>query len=51
MNRVRDILRVNSLSVLFDAPYQTDLAGADDEVEKEANEAVALQDPANPSYC
>ena len=28
---------------LFDAPYQTDLKGADDEVEKEENEAVALQ--------
>lgn len=42
-NRVRDILRVKFLIGLFDAPYQTDLAGADDEVEKEANEAVALQ--------
>lgn len=41
--RVRDILRVKFLIGLFDAPYQTDLAGADDEVEKEANEAVALQ--------
>lgn len=42
-DRVRDILRVKFLISLFDAPYQTDLAGADDEVEKEANEAVALQ--------
>ena len=42
-DRVRDILRVKFLLGLFDAPYQTDLAGADDEVEKEANEAVALQ--------
>lgn len=39
-DRVRDILRVKFLIGLFDAPYQTDLAGADDEVE---NEAVALQ--------
>lgn len=42
-DRVRDILRVKFLIGLFDALYQTDLAGADDEVEKEANEAVALQ--------
>ena len=42
-DRVRDILRVKFLIGLFDAPYQTALAGADDEVEKEANEAVALQ--------
>ena len=42
-DRVRDILRVKFLIGLFDASYQTDLAGADDEVEKEANEAVALQ--------
>lgn len=42
-DRVRDILRVKFLIGLFYAPYQTDLAGADDEVEKEANEAVALQ--------
>lgn len=42
-DRVRDILRVKFLIGLFDAPYQTDLARADDEVEKEANEAVALQ--------
>ena len=42
-DRVRDILRVKFLIGLFEAPYQTDLAGADDEVEKEANEAVALQ--------
>lgn len=42
-DRVRDILRVKFLVGLFDAPYQTDLAGADSEVEKEANEAIALQ--------
>ena len=42
-DRVHDILRVKFLIGLFDAPYQTDLAGADDEVENEANEAVALQ--------
>lgn len=42
-DRVRDILRVKFLTGLFDAPYQTDLAGADREVEKEENEAVALQ--------
>ena len=42
-DRVRDILRVKFLIGLFDTPYQTDLAGADDEVENEANEAVALQ--------
>lgn len=42
-NRVRDILRVKFLIGLFDTPYQTDLAGADKEVENEENEAVALQ--------
>ena len=42
-SRVRDILRVKFLIGLFDAPYQTDLAGADTEVEKEEHEAVALQ--------
>lgn len=42
-DRVRDILRVKFLIGLFDTPYQTDLAGADREVEKEENEAVALQ--------
>ena len=42
-DRVRDILRVKFLIGLFDAPYQTDLAGADREVEKEKNEAIALQ--------
>lgn len=42
-DRVRDILRVKFLIGLFDTPYQTNLAGADEEVEKEANEAVALQ--------
>ncbi|WP_455584224.1 glycoside hydrolase family 3 N-terminal domain-containing protein [Bacteroides sp.] len=42
-DRVRDILRVKFLVGLFDAPYQTDLKGADAEVEKDENEAVALQ--------
>lgn len=42
-DRVRDILRVKFLVGLFDTPYQTDLAGADKEVEKEENEDVALQ--------
>lgn len=42
-DRVRDILRVKFLIGLFDAPYQTDLVGADREVEKEENEAIALQ--------
>ncbi len=42
-DRVRDILRVKFLVGLFDAPYQTDLAGADAEVENPANEDVALQ--------
>lgn len=42
-DRVRDILRVKFLIGLFDTPYQTDLAGADREVEKEENETVALQ--------
>ena len=42
-DRVRDILRVKFLIGLFDSPYQTDLTGADNEVEKAANEAVALQ--------
>lgn len=42
-DRVRDILRVKFLIGLFDAPYQTNLAGADREVEKEENEAIALQ--------
>ena len=42
-NRVRDILRVKFLIGLFDAPYQTDLTGADCEIEKEENEAIALQ--------
>lgn len=42
-DRVRDILRVKFLIGLFDAPYQTDLAGADKEVENEENETIALQ--------
>ncbi len=42
-DRVRDILRVKFLVGLFDSPYQTDLAGADREVEKEENETIALQ--------
>lgn len=42
-DRVRDILRVKFLVGLFDHPYQTDLKGADEEVEKAENEEVALQ--------
>ena len=42
-DRVRDILRVKFLVGLFDAPYQTDLAGADREVEKEENDTIAVQ--------
>ena len=42
-SRVRDILRVKFLTGLFDQPYQTDLRGADAEVENPAHEAVALQ--------
>lgn len=42
-DRVRDILRVKFLVGLFDTPYQTDLKGADEEVEKKENEEVALQ--------
>ena len=42
-NRVRDILRVKFLVGLFDEPYQTDLEGADKEVEKKENLEVALQ--------
>ncbi|MEG0887906.1 MAG: glycoside hydrolase family 3 C-terminal domain-containing protein [Bacteroides sp.] len=42
-DRVRDILRVKFLVGLFDAPYQTDLKGADSEVESLANQAVARQ--------
>ena len=42
-DRVRYILRVMCLVGLFFAPYQTDLAGADREVEKEENETIALQ--------
>lgn len=42
-DRVRDILRVKFLVGLFDAPYQTDLKRADEELECEANKAIALQ--------
>ncbi|WP_294470966.1 glycoside hydrolase family 3 N-terminal domain-containing protein [uncultured Bacteroides sp.] len=42
-DRVRDILRVKFLVGLFDNPYQTDLKGADEEVEKKENEEIALQ--------
>lgn len=42
-DRVRDILRVKFLIGLFDNPYQTNLKGADEEVEKKENEEVALQ--------
>ena len=37
-DRVCDILRVKFLVGLFDHPYQTDLKGADEEVEKASNE-------------
>ena len=39
-DRVRDILRVKFLVGLFDHPYQIDLKGADEEVEKEIEKAV-----------
>lgn len=42
-DRVRDVLRVKFLVGLFDAPYQTDLAKADEVVECPEHEAVALQ--------
>lgn len=42
-DRVRDILRVKFLIGLFDAPYQTDLKAADDEVNSLKNQEVALQ--------
>ena len=42
-DRVRDILRVKFLIGLFDNPYQTNLKGTDEEVEKKENEEVALQ--------
>ena len=42
-DRVRDILRVKFLIGLFDAPYQTDLADADREVEKKRTKRIALQ--------
>lgn len=42
-DRVRDILRVKFLVGLFDAPYQTDLKGADAEVENPANKEIALK--------
>ena len=42
-NRVRDILRVKFMVGLFDTPYQMNPAKADEEVEKEKSEAVALQ--------
>lgn len=42
-DRVCDILRVKFLVGLFDHPYQTDLKGADEEVEKASNEEIALQ--------
>lgn len=50
-DRVRDILRVKFLVGLFDAPYQTDLAGADEEVENPTNEDVALQASREASFC
>lgn len=42
-DRVRDVLRAKFLLGLFDDPYQRDLKGADEEVEKAENQAVSLQ--------
>lgn len=42
-DRVRDVLRVKFMVGLFDAPYRTDLAAADREVNGEENNKVALQ--------
>lgn len=42
-SRVRDILRVKFLVGLFDAPYQTDLKRADEEVNSPEHQLVALQ--------
>ncbi len=42
-NRVRDVLRVKFMVGLFDHPYQTDLAKADEEVNCAANNEVALR--------
>lgn len=50
-DRVRDILRVKFLIGLFDAPYQTDLAGADREVEKKRTKPSPCRHPASPSFC
>ena len=41
--RVRDILRVKFLVGLFDNPYQTDYEAADEEVDGEQNNKVALR--------
>lgn len=41
--RVRDILRVKFLVGLFDEPYQTDYKAADEEVDGERNNEVALR--------
>lgn len=50
-DRVRDILRVKFLIGLFDAPYQTDLAGADREVEKKRTKPSPCRHPTSPSFC
>ena len=50
-DRVRDILRVKFLIGLFDAPYQTDLADADREVEKKRTKPLPCRHPASPSFC
>lgn len=42
-DRVRDILRVKFLVGLFDSPYQIDLKAADNEVNGQDNQKVALQ--------
>ncbi len=42
-DRVRDVLRAKFLLGLFDDPYQRDLKGADEEVEKAENQEVSLR--------
>lgn len=42
-DRVRDVLRAKFVLGLFDDPYQRDLKGADEEVEKAENQAVSLR--------
>ncbi|MDY6464106.1 MAG: glycoside hydrolase family 3 N-terminal domain-containing protein [Bacteroidales bacterium] len=42
-DRVRDVLRAKFVLGLFDDPYQRDLKGADEEVEKAENQEVSLR--------